>query len=137
MASAALEIHPPRCPFGSRSSVTRAESARDHTWLWVKNRYPKWNPSKWKPGPKPVVPWWFHFDPYPHELRHAITRPQKEPWTCTKDCPDLPRGQTPRQAGTWKMNKPPGTLFFLYVQRGSGGRGGAGGRGGGGRGGGG
>ena len=36
------------------------------TWLWVKNRYPKWNPSKWKHGPKPAVPLWFNFDPYPH-----------------------------------------------------------------------
>ena len=30
-------------------------------WLWVKNRYPKWNPSKWKQGPSPAVPWWFNF----------------------------------------------------------------------------
>ena len=29
-------------------------------WLWVKNRYPKWNPSNWKHGPKPAVPWWFN-----------------------------------------------------------------------------
>ena len=35
-------------------------------WLWGKNRYPKWNPGKWKHGPKPVVPWWFHFDPHPN-----------------------------------------------------------------------
>ena len=36
-------------------------------WLWVKNGYPKWNPSKWKHGPKPAVSWWFHFDPYQSE----------------------------------------------------------------------
>ena len=34
-------------------------------WLWVKNRYPKWNPGKWKHGLEPAVPWWFIFDPYP------------------------------------------------------------------------
>ena len=33
-------------------------------WLWVPNRYPKWNPGKRKPGPKPAVPW-LNFDPYP------------------------------------------------------------------------
>ena len=26
---------------------------------------PKWNPGKWKHGPKPAVPWWLNFDPYP------------------------------------------------------------------------
>ena len=25
-------------------------------WVWVKNRYPKWNPGKWKQGLKPAVP---------------------------------------------------------------------------------
>ena len=43
----------------------------------VKNRYPKWHPGKWKQSLKPVVPWWFHFDPYsdpgrnPHPLAHG------------------------------------------------------------------
>ena len=35
-------------------------------WLWVKNRYPKRNPAKWKQGLKPAVPCWFNFDPYPY-----------------------------------------------------------------------
>ena len=30
------------------------------------NRYPKWDPGKWKHGPKPAVPSWFHFDLCPH-----------------------------------------------------------------------
>ena len=37
-------------------------------WQWAKNRYPTWNPGKWKHGLKPAVPWWswwFNFDPYP------------------------------------------------------------------------
>ena len=34
-------------------------------WLWIKTRCPKWNPGKWKHGPKPAVPWLFGFDPYP------------------------------------------------------------------------
>ena len=35
--------------------------------------YPKWNPGNWKRGPKPAVPWWFNFDPYPcsYLLRNA------------------------------------------------------------------
>ena len=28
-------------------------------------RCPKWNPVKWKHGPKPAVVWWFDIDPYP------------------------------------------------------------------------
>ena len=38
-------------------------------WLWVKNRYPKWNPGKWKHGPKLAVPWWLNFDPYPNQVK--------------------------------------------------------------------
>ena len=34
-------------------------------WVWVKKGHPKWNPSKWKQGPKPAVPWWCNFEPYP------------------------------------------------------------------------
>ena len=34
----------------------------------VKNRYPKWNPGKWKHGLEPAVPWWFYFDPQPNEI---------------------------------------------------------------------
>ena len=37
-------------------------------WLWVKHRYPKWNPGKWKHGPKSAVPCWFYFDPYPTNI---------------------------------------------------------------------
>ena len=32
-----------------------------------KNRYPKWNPGKWKHGLKPAVPWWISVDPYPNK----------------------------------------------------------------------
>ena len=28
-------------------------------WLWVKNRYSKWNPGKWKRGLQSAVPWSF------------------------------------------------------------------------------
>ena len=31
-------------------------------WVWVKNRYPKWNPGKWKHGLKPEVLCWFYVD---------------------------------------------------------------------------
>ena len=36
------------------------------TCLWVKNRYPKWNPGKWKRRLTSAVLLWFNFDPYPH-----------------------------------------------------------------------
>ena len=29
----------------------------------------KWNPGKWKHGPKLAVPWWFNFNPYPDGAR--------------------------------------------------------------------
>ena len=41
-------------------------SGKTGKWQWVKNRYPKWNPGKWKHGLKSAVPWWFNFDPCPH-----------------------------------------------------------------------
>ena len=41
------------------------------TWLWVKNRYHKWNPVKWKEGLKPAVPWWFDVDPYPYHANET------------------------------------------------------------------
>ena len=41
-------------------------------WLWVKNMYTKWNAGKWKHGPKPAVPWWFNFDPYPSKVSRGI-----------------------------------------------------------------
>ena len=46
-------------------------------WLWVKNRYHKWNPAKWKEGLKPAVPWWFNFDPYPFVLVLTAMRPTR------------------------------------------------------------
>ena len=50
-----------RCSQGRRG----LQAQMVHRWLWVKDRYPKWNPGKWKHGLKPVVSWWFNFDPYP------------------------------------------------------------------------
>ena len=52
---------------GSRKPVKgrRLYNLHDIIWVRVKNRYPKWNPGKWKHGPKPAVPWWLNFDPYP------------------------------------------------------------------------
>ena len=44
--------------------VFLALSARS-SWLWVKNRYPKWNLGKWKHGLKSADPWWCNIDPQP------------------------------------------------------------------------
>ena len=55
--------------------------APETTWLRVKNRYPKWNPGKWKHGLTPAVPWWFSFDPYPHGWRaFFLSISPKEPF---------------------------------------------------------
>ena len=53
-------------PAGARASPVCA-ALFGSIWLWVKIRYPKWNPGKWKHGPKPAVFWWFHFGPYPFD----------------------------------------------------------------------
>ena len=46
------------------------------TWLWVKNGYPFWNPSKWNQELRPAVPWWFYLDTYPHpdKFKNPIIR---------------------------------------------------------------
>ena len=37
------------------------------TWLWSKfGTANRGNPGKWKHGPKPAVPCWCNFDPFPH-----------------------------------------------------------------------
>ena len=41
------------------------------TWVWVKNRYPKLIPGKWKHGLKPAVPCWSNFDPYQARSFHT------------------------------------------------------------------
>ena len=39
----------------------------DQQWLWLKKPVPKWNPDKWKHGPKPAEPLLFNFEPHPNE----------------------------------------------------------------------
>ena len=63
----ANQIHSRQLPGLDTPSNQRANQSNPNTTrLWVKNRYPKWNPGKWKHGLKAAVPWWFNFDPYPH-----------------------------------------------------------------------
>ena len=45
-------------------------------WLWVKHRYPTWNPGKWKHGLKSAVPCWFNFDPHPFGFLESTSRGQ-------------------------------------------------------------
>ena len=47
-------------------SLLRMLSKTESIWVWVKNRYTKWNPGKWTQRLKPAVPLWLHFDPYPY-----------------------------------------------------------------------
>ena len=54
----------PQLLHGSIQGLSRSDR-KGISWLWVKNRFPKWNPGKWKHGLKPAVPCWFSFDPCP------------------------------------------------------------------------
>ena len=61
------QVHRPKRQVQSRhkrAGGTGNWSEAAALWMWVKNRYPKWNPAKWIEG-KPAVPWWFYFGPYP------------------------------------------------------------------------
>ena len=51
----------------SQCTMPRQEciSQKKTKWLWVKNRYPKWNPGTWNQRLKPAVCWWLYFDPHP------------------------------------------------------------------------
>ena len=49
-------------------------------WVWVKNWYLKWNPSEWKQGLKPAVPWWLNFDPYPKWGEFTHGHLGRSPW---------------------------------------------------------
>ena len=48
-------------------------------WSWLKKPVPKWNPGKWKHGPKPAVcPWLFNFEPHPYRAPMDFRDPRKE-----------------------------------------------------------
>ena len=66
IASHRLAQHILQC-LSCLKNLQRDVSSANQTpiWLWIKNRYPKWHPGKWKQRLKFVVPWWFNFDPYP------------------------------------------------------------------------
>ena len=76
-------------------------------WLWLKNRYPKWNPGKWKLGLKPAGPhsgchffflegplesWFSSWFPLkkPQKSRHRHTKTGKKP--CSQMDPIRPGG---------------------------------------------
>ena len=52
-------------------------------WLWVKSRYPEWNP-RWTHPPKPAVPWRRHFDPSPCWVQNHSWTPARQ---ACKACP--------------------------------------------------
>ena len=74
------------------NTLTNVGWTQGTIWLWVKNRYPKWRLGKWKQILKPVVPWWFNFDPYPFQ-----SCPPKI--SCSR-----PKSSSPRRRG------PPGSV---------------------------
>ena len=98
-------MHQPPSP--SRPLWSKPNQHHVDIRLWVNNRYPKWNPGKWRHGRKLVFPWWHNFDPYPYVLRTV-------------------RGNTPAQRQTYQtqMRVPcmlrPGTVtpqdqVFIFV----------------------
>ena len=46
-------------------------------WLWLQKPVHKWNPGKWKHGPKPAYPPLFNFEPHPNGTF------QHNSWPCT------------------------------------------------------
>ena len=62
------KLLPPTPVTSERFSAKDREPGPNTIWLWVKNRYPKWNPGKCKYGRKPAGPWWLNFDPHPFWL---------------------------------------------------------------------
>ena len=67
----------------------------------MKNRYPTWNPGKWRHGPKPAVPW-FNFDP--HQCRYLNHAQAGASWlTSVRSSGLLPGPVTfsPRAEVTW------------------------------------
>ena len=50
-----------RASHGGSGELCKLEmrTTASQKWLWVKNRYLKWNPGKWKHGPKPAIPFWW------------------------------------------------------------------------------
>ena len=50
-------LHRGGVPVGRAEARGEEEGPGRLSWLWVKNRYPKWNPSKCKHGLKSAVPW--------------------------------------------------------------------------------
>ena len=42
-------------------------------WLWLKKMVPKWNPGKWKHGPKPAQALQFHCEPYPYPPQRRLS----------------------------------------------------------------
>ena len=66
------------CPV--RGSPGAAEAAPSN-WITLQmavgqNMYPKWNPGKWKHGPKPAVPWWLNFE----NCTLAAAHPETKHW---------------------------------------------------------
>ena len=41
---------------GPEKKMVVAAALDSDKWLWLKKPVPKWNPGKWKHGPKPVCP---------------------------------------------------------------------------------
>ena len=75
--AAAQPPHSATAPSGRRRRCPQRKHSGAKTWLWVENRYPKWNPGKWKHGAKPAVPWWFHTHFKQHGAKATTTlKPQ-------------------------------------------------------------
>ena len=86
-----------------RPNFCLAQNSTAPKWLWVKKRFPKWNPGKWKHGLKPAVSWWFNFDPYP-----KVRRPGGGflPSSSSRNCPPRsPGSDLERRAESGDNNK--------------------------------
>ena len=76
---------------------------------WVKNRYPKSSPCKWKHGLKPAVPWWLNLDPYPYIARKPKSLEPEDlagPAPGYDSAPAGPRCPPRREAGSASLCRP-------------------------------
>ena len=89
-------------------------------WLWVKNRYPKWNPGKLKQRLKPAVPSWVNFDPYPNHLGNLHVTCVLAATLQLFHAPSQAQHSSPPARASWKVNPAislPTFAFGVYLQK--------------------
>ena len=69
---------------------------KHHIWVWVKNRYPKWNSGKWKHQLHLRFFWWLSFDPYSYGVSWRSSSHENR---CSLEQDAQPKGDHPGRRG--------------------------------------